>query len=216
MSIIRKFISWRQRRINARNRRRLTNTTPTLICSNCTGGVLYHWLGLEFRSPFINLYMDNGDFLTAMEHFDEFIKADITEDTGSDKPYPVGIGPRGERIHFMHYPDFATAKAKWIERRRRIDPDNMAVMLTNLGAGAECIGGGKSTVIQRFTKLPFKHKLIFSGEASDAPGVIHLKGYSKVENRKNIFGTQSISGRRYIDQFDYVDFINHLKDKEGV
>lgn len=142
MSIIRKFITCRQERINAANRRRLINHTPTLICSNCTGGVLYHWLGLEFRSPFINLYMDNPDFLSAMEHFDEFIHADITEDTASDKPYPVGVGPRGERIHFMHYPDFATAKAKWIERRQRIDTDNMAVMLTNLGVGTECIGGG--------------------------------------------------------------------------
>ena len=60
-----------QDRINFKNRSRLTNLTPTIITSNCTGGFLYHWLGLEFRSSFINLYMTPEDFLTAMEHFEE-------------------------------------------------------------------------------------------------------------------------------------------------
>lgn len=211
-SLIRKFINWRHECINKANRRRLTNHTPTLICSNCTGGVVYHWLGLEFRSPFINLYMDNDDFLTAMENFDEFIDGEITEDRTTDKSYPIGIGIHGERIHFMHYSDFDTAIRKWNERKSRIDKNNMAIMLTNFGVGCNKIGGGKTFIIQRFNNLPFKHKLIFSGTNIDAPNVIWLTGYDKVKSTKNIFGTQSILGKRYIDQFDYVDFINHLKD----
>ena len=89
VNIIQRFIRRRQEKINENNRKRLINRTPTLICSNCTGGVLYHWLGLKFQSPFINLYMDNDDFLTAMENFDEFINGDIIEDTNSGKSYPV-------------------------------------------------------------------------------------------------------------------------------
>mgnify|MGYP002241443975 FL=1 len=46
-----------QNNINKKNRKRLYNMKPTIIASNCTGGFIYHWLGLQFQSPFINLYM---------------------------------------------------------------------------------------------------------------------------------------------------------------
>lgn len=127
VNIIQRFIRRRQEKINENNRKRLINRTPTLICSNCTGGVLYHWLGLKFQSPFINLYMDNDDFLTAMENFDEFINGDIIEDTNSGKSYPVGIGYGGCKIHFMHYKSFEDGIKKWNERKARINKDNMAI-----------------------------------------------------------------------------------------
>ena len=203
-----RFIKWRQERINAINRERLINTTPTLICSNCTGGILYHWLGLQFRSPFINLYMSNNDFLVAMENFDQFIATEIIEDTNAGKSYPVGIGYLGVRIHFMHYPNFETACAKWNERKQRIDKSNMAIFLTNLQPSST----GDLSIIQRFNALHFKNKLIFSSEKIDAPNIIYLKGYKKVQNKKNIYATQSMFGYRYIDQFDYVDYMNRLKE----
>ena len=48
------------------------------------GGVLYHWLGLKFNSPFINLFMSNNDFLFAMENFDDFLRTPIIEDQGKE------------------------------------------------------------------------------------------------------------------------------------
>lgn len=98
-----KYLEWIQNSINKCNRRHLKNTEVSLLCSNCTGGILYHWLGLRFNSPFINLYMTENDFLTAMEHFDDFFATPITQCTDSDKEYPVGIGYGGTKIHFMHY-----------------------------------------------------------------------------------------------------------------
>lgn len=95
-----------QDHINQRNRNRLTNRTLTIIVSNCTGGFLYHWLGLEFRSPFINLYMTPEDFLIAVENFEEFINTPIREYKNNDYDYPVGIGAYETKIHFMHYPSF--------------------------------------------------------------------------------------------------------------
>lgn len=77
--------------INKRNRAKLTNYEPTLICSNCLGGFLYHWLGLRFMSPFINLYLTNDDFLLALENWNFFINCQIQEDLESDTSYPVGI-----------------------------------------------------------------------------------------------------------------------------
>lgn len=69
--------------------------------------------------------------------------------------------------------------------------------------------GGYLSVIQRFNNLPFKNKVAFSAEEIDSPYFVHLKGYSKVAGNKNIWATQDINGKRFIDQFDYVSFINN-------
>lgn len=42
---------------------RLKNREFTILCSNCIGGIIYHRLGLQFRSPTVNLWMHQRDFL---------------------------------------------------------------------------------------------------------------------------------------------------------
>lgn len=83
------YIGKLQNKINLNNRKRLINASPTLVCSNCTGGFLYHWLGLRFNSPFINLFLWPKDFVCALENWEEFISSEITE-VASDTYYPVG------------------------------------------------------------------------------------------------------------------------------
>lgn len=125
-------IRYIQRYYNAKNRARLTNHEPTLICSNCTGGILYHWLGLQFRSPFINLYLTNADFLSALDHLSDFLSAPIDEVNDNRYSYPVGRSQcQGELLHFVHYRSFDMACQKWNERKLRVNWDNMAVMHTN-------------------------------------------------------------------------------------
>ena len=122
-----------QKRINQKNRKRLFNYTPTIIASNCTGGFLYHWLGLEFKSPSINLYMTPEDFLTAMENFEKFINTPIYEFENDEYDYPVGIGVCDTKIHFMHYSTFDSAMIAWNRRRKRMDMQNACVIFSNWG-----------------------------------------------------------------------------------
>ena len=77
-----------------------------------------HWLGLEFKSPFVNLFLNNQDFLTALENFDEFMESPIIELKDSPHSYPIGIGIHGEKIHFSHYKDFNTAMDYWNKRKK--------------------------------------------------------------------------------------------------
>jgi len=207
--MLKKYLDFCHRHINAKNRKRLKNVSPTLICSNCTGGFIYHWLGLKFRSPFINLYLTDSDFVLALENWEQFISYDIYEDQASGKTYPVGIG-YNIKIHFMHYSSFEEAKTKWVERCRRINNDNIGFMLTNYGYD--------NSLLERFDKLPFKHKVVFT----DTPypmikSSFYLKGFSKPKRKgKNIYITQNIFGKRFIDQFDYVEFINNMNRNEQV
>lgn len=195
--------------IDRRNRKRLTNRTPTLISSNCTAGVLYHCLGLEFRSPFINLWLTNDDFVTAMENFDDFLATPLTRDTESPKPYPVGIGFKGVRIYFLHYSSWEEAIHKWEERKKRIDRDNMAIMLTNLATpGAE--SSDENSLLRRFEALPFPHKIVFTSQKHpEIKCAARLPGWKPATGR-NVFDTHRLRRDRYIDSYDYVGFINSL------
>ena len=208
LDIREKLISFHNIRINRRNRKRLTNLSPTIIASDCTGGILYKWLGLKFNSPFINLYMDSNDFITALEHFDDFIAGEIVEDKSSSKPWPVGIGVHGERLHFMHYPDFATAVNKWNERKARINKCNMGVIFSNCGEGLSDTDS-KEAVLKRFQQLDFKNKIILSCESYGIPESFRLKGYDPRQCINICYNDKY--GRRPIDQYDYVGFINSFQ-----
>ena len=135
MGLKKELLNILHERINAKNRKMLMNTEPTLICSNCAGGFIYHWLGLQFQSPFINLFLTPEDFIKALENFDEFIDTPIKECKTSGKEYPVGIGALGIKIYFMHYKTFKEAIEKWNDRKTRINKDNMGVMLCNFTGG---------------------------------------------------------------------------------
>ncbi len=49
--------------LSKREKDRLTNFTPTVFASNCNGGVMTHDLGLQFRSPTVNLFIRPGEFV---------------------------------------------------------------------------------------------------------------------------------------------------------
>ena len=131
----RSHLEKRQNEINFTNRARLKNKDISLICSNCAGGILYHWLGLKFNSPFINLFMTGEDYITALENWQDFLNAEIVEDTSGGETYPVGIGYLGIKLHFMHYVTFDEAINKWKRRKARISSDNIAFMYTNYAGG---------------------------------------------------------------------------------
>ena len=132
---IRSHILKKQDEINTSNRTRLNNKDISLICSNCAGGIIYHWLRLKFNSPFINLYMTGEDYIKALENWQDFLNAEIVEDKSSDESYPVGIGYLGIKVHFLHYATFDEAIEKWNRRKARINPDNIVFMYTNYAGG---------------------------------------------------------------------------------
>ena len=210
--IVKSYVTKRQSDINSLNRARLINKDISLICSNCAGGIIYHWLGLKFNSPFINLYMTGEDYIKALENWKDFLNTEIVEDTNSDETYPIGIGYLGIRIHFLHYATFEEAIEKWNQRKMRIKPDNQFFMFTNFG-------GGGNSYLKRFDKLPFKHKVVFTAEKHpDIKSAVYLKGFKRFcklykEGVPNIWMTQNlITGKRFIDQFDYVSWFNSIAE----
>ena len=49
-------------------RKKLRNRDFSLICNNCTGGVLLNILGMQFNSPFVNLWIEPEDYIVMLKN----------------------------------------------------------------------------------------------------------------------------------------------------
>lgn len=184
-----------------RKRRRLRNSNFTILASDCNGTFMYHDLGLPFLSPTINLTIQMEDFVKMLENLDWYMEQEVVELKG-DFPCPTGL--LGDvRINFIHYKTFTEGVSKWEERKKRICRDNLFIV------GSEKEGCTYETV-KRFDRLPYKNKVIFTHvEYTEFPSAYYIKGFEE----KGEMGTttnykKQFRMRRYLDDFDYVSFLN--------
>ena len=183
-------------------RRKLKNTTPTIISSNCNGEFWYYDMKLKFLSPTINLSFDMNDYVKMLENLRWYMEQPILPYKDSRFEFPTGKLADIE-IRFNHYNSFDEAVVKWEERKKRINWDNLFI----LG-----IDGDNCTykTMQRFDKLPYKNKVIFTHiPYPEIKSSYYIPGF---ENEEGVgvlldFKKQFLV-RRYLDDFDYVAFLN--------
>ena len=103
----------------------------------------------------------------------------------------------------MHYKSFDEAKNKWFERAARVDRENLYVMLSQRD-------GCTRQDVERFGELP-------SGIGRTDGGAHAARGLFLFQSEIHSGGgclrvlsdyVSKFSGRRYLDDFDYVRFLN--------
>lgn len=186
---------------NRKKRSRLKNTDFTIIASNCCGTVMYYDLGLPFLSPTINLNIGMEDFVRMVENLPWYMEQEIVE-VKENASCPIGM--LGDvRIEFVHYDAFEEAVQKWEERKKRINWDNLFIV------GSEKCGCDLKTV-ERFDELLYKNKVIFTHvEYPKIKSAYYIKGFEN-EDEMGVLTNYKDSPlkRRYLDDFDYVSFLN--------
>lgn len=193
-------------------RKTLRKRDITLITNNCIGGIIYHDMHLQFRSPTINLYFDNEEFIRFCTYLDEYLSLEVEECTSIEKTFPVGVlhGLHGDvHIYFMHYDSFKQAVAKWNERKLRINYNNIYVIME----AQRC----SSSTLAKFNDIPFTRKVVLTDGKLEIP-------YSFAIGNGTFYGENYWPGKlleypkyglyRRIEQFDYVTFINSGKIKK--
>lgn len=186
-------------------RRRLRNTSFSLITNNCIGGIISHDLKLRFRSPTVNLFFTNEDFLLFCKHLHYYLSLPV-EKVDSDMDYPVGAlkGDYGTiRLHFIHYDSFEEAKKKWEERSSRVDYDNLYIIM-------EAIKSSQA-LLEQFDNLEFPHKVVLTdGSHPEIQSSFPIEGdfYGKDYYLGKLLTHPKYGLRRYMDIFDYVSFFN--------
>lgn len=181
---------------------RIKNKDFTIIASNCCGTFVYYDMGLPYLSPTINLTIRMDDFVRLAENLEWYLEQEFVEAERKEN-CPVGI--LGDiKIDFVHYDTFEEGVLKWEERKKRINWDNLFFM------GVEKDGCTYET-IKRFDELPYENKVIFTHvRYPEFSSAYYIKGF---EDRNELgvitFYKRQFRIRRYLDDFDYVDFLNH-------
>ena len=207
-----RLISYIRRIIRACYRKCLQKRDITLITNNCIGGIIYHDMHLQFLSPTINLYFDNEEFIRFCTHIDEYLSLAIEECTSIQKSFPVGVlhGSHGDvHIYFMHYDSFEQAVAKWNERKSRVNLNNLYIIMEAQRCDPD--------ILVKFNEIPYIHKVVLTDGKQNVPSSFAIGDGS-------FYGDNYYPGKlleypkyglyRYIEQFDYVEFINSGKIKK--
>lgn len=179
----------------------LNNSDFTLISCNCTGGVLYHDLGMQFLSPTINMYLNCEDFIKLCENLEYYLSLEMEEYNGNIKrDYPLAA--LGDiTLYLVHYKTIEEASEKWKQRKERINWDNIYVIGTDRD-------GYNEDLSERFDKLPYK-KVLFTHCPDDNPNHFYIRGYENEPQVGTIVEKSDLlSGKRVLDQFDWINFLN--------
>ncbi|MDE7069730.1 MAG: DUF1919 domain-containing protein [Alistipes sp.] len=183
----------------------------SILSSDCVGGVMAHDLRLRFDSPTVNLFFDSNegfvDYVAGLDYYrDAELLACGAALRGDGREYPVarlaGDGEHPEVVlHFLHYRTFEEAARKWRERSRRLRPERLCVVMH--------VKELDRSLLDRFAALPVVRKVILGYPASELEHPLFFKVSSLARFEPGrLLRYAGITGRRYLDDFDYVAFLN--------
>lgn len=199
---------WKQSHImwESKLRQRFNNSDVTIISPNCTGGLMYHDLGLQFLSPTINLFIKAQDYLMFVENLSHYVYSEMKLYSGKEKrDYPLA-DLDGLTLYLVHYKSIEEAKQKWEQRVKRINWNKITVLGTDRD-------GMTLELMERFDSLPY-HKIMFVKDTPTYSWQVQIHGCVEETQVGTILQpdisswSAAFHGKRYYDQFDWVDFLN--------
>lgn len=150
------FEKYYHEKVANKYRAQLENADFSLLCNNCLGGILYHDLGLEFKSPTINMYFKADDYIEFLENLDFYLSCDIKG--GGEIPHEggyIGVLNGKVKLYGIHYKSQDELIDKWNSRRTRVNKDNLFVIGSYRD---DC----NDELARRFCELPYPNKVFFS------------------------------------------------------
>ena len=129
----------------------------SIITNNCYGFQYYRDQKIEYRTPFIGLFLFAPCYMNFLENYDNYINEEIIEVNRSKyckHNYPVGkIG--SSEIHFMHYKTLSEANEKWNRRKKRLDAfENCLIKICDRDLFDQ-------NILDRFSMLKHPKKILF-------------------------------------------------------
>ena len=178
------------------------NDTPTIFTKNCAAGVIYNTLGLEFKSPIINLWLSDEDFLKFIKKPKKYLSYKIKENGFSlnidNVEVPVCLV--GDiNLNCSHYKTHAEAIEAWNRRKKRVNYDNMIILFQT----------NNESLFEEFLKLPYKNKICLTQLSHSDPQIVTIDYHSEysVEWLLLILDT-------FKYKIPYINVINLLHDKK--
>ncbi len=196
----------------------LKNHSFSIISNTCIGGVITHNVGEQFRSPTVNLIIFEDQFLIFCRHLREYSNCPVEKPTLDESEqfqhlnYPVGILRGGTvnlpdiNLYFVHYKSFEEAREKWVERYKRVNYDDLFIIMDR-GLDA------KDEILDEFYQLPYEHKVFFTNKTDHVrwPDNFRFSFYSPEKYfsgclYKNEWKRMEV--HHWLDEFDYIRWLN--------
>ncbi len=183
-------------------RRKLKNKNPSIIANNCSGGIIAHDLGLPFNSPLVNMIIYPEDYLKFLKNIRNYFDVSLVR-IEDDEDGNFVAECDDIKIVFCHTKTYEEALENWERRKKRFNPDNMYVIFCDkMGCTYENL--------KEFDSLPLKHKVVFTHKPyPEFKSAYYFRGFED----KDEVGVLSdwkpgFLKRRWLDDFDYVSFLN--------
>ena len=134
---------------------KLKRAKVSILSFNCFGGFLSHSLALPFRSPTVNMFFNEDEYVRMLRYPRLYLRETLEyEKDGWEESLKIKypIYRLGDILVYMnHYPDYQEAEKKWYERVRRINWYNLFVVMYT----------ERQEILERFDALPFAKKVCF-------------------------------------------------------
>ena len=210
----------------SKHKAKLKNHSFTIIANTCMGGVVTHSLGAQFRSPTVNVLMSEYHYMAFCKYLKEYSKCPVEEPTKEeweqykDVTHPVGV-LRGYKIPngylpdiklpdimllFVHFKTFEEAKQKWEERFKRVNYDDVYLLM-------DCAMSASDEILDEFNALPYEHKVVFTHKEDPERWPANYR-YSFYTDEKFSSGcvynpiTKGHIDYKWLHEFDFIEWLN--------
>ena len=183
-------------------RSRLKNKDISILSSNCNGAFILHDMGCRYNTPTVNLYFQPKDFLKFMNDPERYLNAEPIQVFEDGIHFPIGQ-LLDIKLYFMHFKSFDEAKEKWIERSKRVNLNNVFVMMTDKD-------GCTYEQLKEFEQLPYERKVVFTCKPyPELKSSFYIPGFEE-QGEVGILSDwkPQFWKRRWLDDFDYVEIMN--------
>lgn len=189
----------------------LQNHTPSFLCPNCIGGILFHDLGQKFMSPTVNLSINQKEFVDFILHYDEYINGtfEFFQHESLSCPCAYLSYAEGKKITviFTHYKTEEYAVKKWNDRAKRINKDNLFIFL-------EERDGLNENDIKSLAGIHAKGLVVFTAHPyENIPYCVYIPKYAAEGEVGNILKKSYINGAREYEK--YFDFVKWFNEADG-
>lgn len=197
---------------------KLKRSNISILSNFCLGGHIYRDLGLRMLSPTINMFCLSKDYLEFIQHYKYYLNSEMKEyvdnryierTMGTEAFIPKGI--LGDKIvwYFNHNACAAEAIVKWNERVKRINYNNIAVLMT-LHTDEDAY---------RFAELNIEKKLGIYYKDLGLKDIIYCQPWNDEETRfLNLYGWAAfaniymMNSKGSISPVNWIKFLNGEKD----
>lgn len=188
-----------RKRIVSSMRKRMNNQEFSIISSDCIGGLVYHDLQMQFKSPTINMAIPAHSFVKLCSNLKHYMDIDpvIVKSTES---YPV-MKIDDVIINGIHYHSFEELRDKWNERKKRINYENVFMIFTTKD-------GFDETLLELIDKIP-GNKVLFSNKPYKYDWCCYLPEFANEDKVRDLTRYVGLLGYKFYDyHFDMIEWLN--------